>query len=105
MQVSAHHINRTLLQKTASSLKAMAHPMRLAILSLLKDGNKLNVTQIHTALQCEQAVASQHLSILKEKNIVESQRQGKNTFYFLRQYEIVHALELISSSKGDWASL
>ena len=81
--------NKAILEKTASSLKAIAHPIRLAMIDLLKDGRRMNVTQIYMALDLEQAVASQHLSILKDRGILASKRQGKHSYYFIR-----HALRL-----------
>ena len=49
--------NKAILEKTASSLKAIAHPIRLAMIDLLKDGRRMNVTQIYMALDLEQAVS------------------------------------------------
>lgn len=64
-------------------LKAIAHPVRMAIVSLLEGDLKLTVTEIHQKLKLEQAVASHHLSILKSRGVVDSDRQGKSCFYFL----------------------
>ncbi|MDX1909439.1 MAG: metalloregulator ArsR/SmtB family transcription factor [Bacteroidia bacterium] len=86
------------MERTASSLKAIAHPARLAVIELLKDGKRLTVTQIHMALGLEQAVTSQHLSILKDKNILDSRRQGKHSYYFLKHTCIIEALSLIQAS-------
>ena len=88
-QATIPHFERPLLERTASSLKAIAHPVRLAMIDLLKDGRRMNVTEIYTALNLEQAVASQHLSILKDRDILASKRQGKHSYYFLKHPEIV----------------
>lgn len=84
-----------IFERTASRLKAIAHPVRLAMIDLLKDGNKMNVTEIYTALNIEQAVASQHLSILKDRDVLTSKRQGKHSYYFLKHTEIVEIMGLI----------
>ena len=39
------------LEQAASMLKAIAHPMRIAILSFLEDGKKMTVTEIHKSLK------------------------------------------------------
>ena len=101
MQTPVAHANEEVFFKTVRNLKAIAHPIRLAILSLLQDGQKLNVTQIYKTLNLEQAVASQHLSILRQKKILATQRQGKNTFYFLQNPSIIKALYLISASEEN----
>ena len=87
-------MNKIILEKTASSLKAIAHPIRLAMIDLLKDGNKMNVTQIYQALNLEQAVASQHLSILKERGILTSKREGKHSYYFIHHASVAKIITL-----------
>jgi DNA-binding transcriptional ArsR family regulator len=76
------------LEKAANILKAIAHPMRIAILEFLEDGNKMTVTQIHNLLGLEQSTTSHHLGILKDKGILASKREGKNTLYFLKYKNI-----------------
>ena len=72
------------LETAAAMLKAMAHPMRIAILKHLEGGKRLTVTQIHEFLGIEQSTTSHHLGILKDKGVLCSKRDGKNTFYFLK---------------------
>ncbi|HCY01336.1 MAG TPA: transcriptional regulator [Bacteroidales bacterium] len=72
------------LEYAAGMLKAMAHPMRIAILSFLEDGVRMSVTEIHQRLKIEQSTTSHHLGILKDKGVLSSKREGKNTFYFLK---------------------
>lgn len=95
MQSASTQLDRDLLDKTASSLKAIAHPIRLAIIDLLKDGRRMNVTQIYKNLGLEQAVASQHLSILKDKDILDSKRQGKHSYYFLKHPRVIEVISVI----------
>ncbi|MGD1845110.1 MAG: ArsR/SmtB family transcription factor [Salibacteraceae bacterium] len=71
-------------ERAAAMLKAIAHPIRMSIVSLLEGESKLSVTEIYQELKLEQAVASHHLGILKSKGIVESVRQGKSCFYYLK---------------------
>lgn len=76
------------LDIAASMLKAMAHPMRIAILKHLENGKRLTVTQIHELLGIEQSTTSHHLGILKDKGVLCSKRDGKNTYYYLK-YDIL----------------
>lgn len=76
------------LEIAASMLKAIAHPMRIAILKHLEGGKKLTVTEIHELLQIEQSTTSHHLGILRDKGVLCSKRDGKNTYYYLK-YEIL----------------
>src|SRR4030042_2131855 len=72
------------LEKAANLLKAIAHPMRIAILQYLDGGKQLNVTEIHEFLKIEQSTTSHHLGILKDKGVLGSKREGKNTIYFIK---------------------
>ena len=84
------------LAQAAQIIKAISHPMRLRIMGLLGEGNKLTVTEIHKELGIEQSSASHHLGILRDKNILESDRQGKNTFYYLKRKKLSKLMEYIS---------
>jgi len=79
-------VNR--LETAANMLKAIAHPMRIAILKHLEGGKKLTVTQIHELLGIEQSTTSHHLGILRDKGVLCSKRDGKNTYYYLK-FEIL----------------
>ena len=84
------------LEQAASMLKAMAHPMRVAILNFLEDGKRMTVTEIHKKLQIEQSTTSHHLGILKDKGVLSSQRVGKNTFYFLKSESLSKIMDCIN---------
>ncbi|HPF50284.1 MAG TPA: metalloregulator ArsR/SmtB family transcription factor [Draconibacterium sp.] len=76
------------LELAATMLKAMAHPIRIAILKHLEGGKKLTVTEIHELLQIEQSTTSHHLGILRDKGVLCAKREGKNTYYYLK-YEML----------------
>jgi ArsR family transcriptional regulator len=86
------------LEDATEVLRAIAHPIRIAIVDLLHENEKLSVTQIHEALDIEQAIASHHLRILKDKRVLRARRDGKNTFYSIKTnevHDIIAALEQI----------
>ncbi len=83
------------LPMAAEMLKAIAHPMRIAIVGYLEGGVKLTVTEIHERLGIEQSTTSHHLGILKNKGVLSSKRDGKNTYYFLKHKELSGLLECI----------
>ena len=88
-----NELNKETLEKGAYMLKAMAHPVRIAIISLLEDGKRHSVTEIHTRIGIEQSVASHHLAILKDRGVLISKREGKNTWYFLKHKNLKDLLE------------
>ncbi len=83
------------LEDAASKLRAIAHPMRIAIIEMLDKNKQMNVTSIYEKLKIEQASASHHLNILKSKGVLESRRSGKNTFYSLRDNALKTIIECI----------
>jgi DNA-binding transcriptional ArsR family regulator len=89
------------VERAASMIKAIAHPMRLAILGHLGSGNRLNVTEIHKLLQIDQSTASHHLGILKDKGVLASTRHGKNTIYHLKSRNLGKLVRCISECACD----
>src|ERR1035437_2826829 len=76
------------LEQAANMLKAIAHPIRITILNYLKDVKKLTVTEIRELLKIEQSTTSHHLGILKNRGVLVSKREGKKTYYFLRNVNL-----------------
>ncbi len=89
------------IERAANMIKAISHPMRLAILGHLGNGKQLNVTEIHRLLNIEQSTASHHLGILKDKGILSSVRKGKNTLYFLKRRNLSKLIRCISECACD----
>lgn len=83
------------LEHCASVLKAIAHPIRIAIIELLESHESMSVSEIHERLQVEQAVASHHLGILKNKGVLLSKRDGKNMRYELRHRQITRIIQIM----------
>ena len=78
----------------AEVCKVFSNPTRLEILNLL--GNKeLSVTELIEKTKLSQANISQHLSIMKSKGIVASNRKGKNIYYKITTPKIVKAFDMI----------
>ncbi|MFC2089612.1 ArsR/SmtB family transcription factor [Bacteroidota bacterium] len=84
------------IEKAAIMMKAIAHPVRLSILGHLSEGKALTVTTIHELVGIEQSTASHHLGILKDKGIVLSRRDGKNTYYTMKNKNLTNLVDCIS---------
>lgn len=88
-------------EMAANMLKAIAHPMRLAVIGYLEGGKRLTVTELHQLLGIEQASTSHHLGILKDKGVLSSKREGKNTFYFLKHDRLSQIVECIEKCTSE----
>jgi len=69
-------------QERALIFKALGHPLRLAILDELQNGD-FCVQDLMQRLNCEQSNLSRHLAVLKQAGIVDSQKQGMFVYYSL----------------------
>jgi len=81
-----------LRQFKADIFQAMAHPTRIAILELLHDG-ELSAGALMAALGMEQANVSQHLAVLRAKQIVTNRKAGNQVFYSVRDKRIIQVLD------------
>ena len=66
----------------AVRFKALAHPVRVQILDMLR-GGELCVCHLETALGKRQAYISQQLMVLRDAGLVESRKEGLSVFYRL----------------------
>lgn len=66
----------------AGALKAMAHPVRLQILDMLRQG-EICVCHIENALEKRQPYISQQLMVLREAGLVDYRKEGQQVFYRL----------------------
>jgi ArsR family transcriptional regulator len=78
----------------AGIFQALAHPTRLAIVELLREG-ELPVNAILARLGIEQANASQHLSILRARRLVNARKSANQVFYSLRDPLILEVLDVM----------
>ena len=78
----------------ADIFQALAHPTRIAILESLGDG-ELSAGALIEKLGIEQANVSQHLSVLRAKQIVSNRKAGNQVFYSVRDPIITKVLSLM----------
>src|SRR3989338_2532504 len=74
--------------------KTLANPKRLEIIDALRDGEK-NVSELVSIVNISQSNISQHLTILRQKNIASTRRDGGHIYYKLAYPEIIKACEII----------
>ncbi|MBU6341641.1 MAG: ArsR family transcriptional regulator [Bacteroidetes bacterium] len=94
-------LNFGFLESATESLRAIAHPHRLLIVEMLFKQQAMNVSEIHEQLGIEQAVASHHLRILKDRGIVSVRRDGKNSYYTLTKPDYYAILEVLIRTIGE----
>ncbi len=78
----------------AQLCKAIADPKRLLIIDALRDGER-SVGDIADELGFSQPNTSQHLAILRSRNVVTTSRAGNTIYYALTSTKIVDAIDLL----------
>jgi len=79
-------------QFKAGIFQALGHPTRVAIVEFLSHG-EMTVGRLCEKVGVEQANASQHLAVLRNKHIVETRKEGNQIFYRLRDPLLGEVLE------------
>src|SRR5579864_3643834 len=83
-----------LRQFKSEIFQALANPTRIAIVEALRDG-ELSAGQLIGKLGLEQANASQHLAVLRAKQIVVNRKAGNQVFYSLRDQALIEVLDIL----------
>ncbi len=84
----------------AEFCRALANPKRLMIISLLKD-KKLTVGELATALDLTVSNISQHLKVMKNYQILSSEKVGHKVYYYLTDMRLVKTCEKIREIISD----
>ncbi|MCL2480815.1 MAG: metalloregulator ArsR/SmtB family transcription factor [Spirochaetaceae bacterium] len=92
--------NERMLELYAKKLKVCGHPLRLKILTVIKDETAC-VKELWEYLEQPQPVVSQHLAVLKESGIVNSEVDGNRRVYAIIDPFVDEIIPLIKISSGN----
>jgi DNA-binding transcriptional ArsR family regulator len=77
-----------LFERQAEIARAMAHPLRIAIVEFLKDGEQC-VCDVAEHVGSERSNVSRHLSVMANAGLLESRKEGLKVIYKLKYTCIV----------------
>jgi DNA-binding transcriptional ArsR family regulator len=77
----------------AEFFKALAHPLRIAVLDELREG-EIGVNDLCQRLGVEQSSLSQQLAVLRGRNIVIGRKDGLNVCYSVRDKAVFKLLDV-----------
>jgi ArsR family transcriptional regulator len=78
----------------AEMCKVFTSDVRVEILHLLRNGKK-TVSELVELTDLNQPNISQHLHVMKEKNIVKAEKQGNKVYYSLANPKISKVVDLM----------
>ncbi len=90
-------------QLHAQICRALSDPKRLLIINELRDGER-SVGDLAASLGLAQANVSQHLSVLREKRLVTTRREGTTIYYALSNPKVIQAFDLLREVMSDLLS-
>ena len=93
----ANRVETEKLNKAVEMLKASAHPQRMSIIDVLSTGKKYTNTQLQEILNIEQAILSQHLTLMRSKGLLDVKKEGKFSYYYIKQKEFIKVLNCIEN--------
>jgi DNA-binding transcriptional ArsR family regulator len=86
-----------------AALQVLAEPRRLAILELLRDGER-PVNELVDRLRVSQPAVSKHLRVLKEAGLVEARPEGQRRLYRIRAEPLAELDEWLASYRQLWTT-
>lgn len=76
----------------AELFKALAHPLRIRILELLREGES-TVSHLQSRLDADASTVSQHLAILRARQLVTGRKEGTSVYYRVVDPHLYHILD------------
>jgi ArsR family transcriptional regulator len=80
--------------------KALNDPKRLLVLYALENRSR-TVGELSELLEAPQANTSQHLAVLRDRGLLETERKGNSILYSLRHPKVLKALNILRSVMVD----
>jgi DNA-binding transcriptional ArsR family regulator len=87
-------IDPTILELHARVCKTLAHPLRLALLNALRDGER-SVGDLAETIGSAQPLVSQHLAVLRNQGLLRNRRNGSEVYYSIAYPKMVQACDLL----------
>lgn len=94
MLMSPAEFDMTIYQLQAEVSKTLANPLRLAILHCLRDGEK-TVNDLAETIGVSQSNVSQHLAMMRQREIVKTRKAGSNIYYRVASPKISQACDIM----------
>ena len=86
---------RLLFEKQAEIAKAVAHPLRIAVVDFLKNGERC-VCDIAEHVGSERSNVSRHLAVMVNAGLLSCRKDGLKVFYALRTPCILEFLNCVT---------
>lgn len=89
-------------KKALHILRAINHSFRLQLLAFIANKKLVMVTEIYHYFKVEQAIASQHLAVLRRAKFVATIKKGRNVYYCLNEEKLNTFTDYINALIKNW---
>ena len=86
--------NESDIERASRALKAMSHPLRLKILCALGD-QEVSVQDIVEIVGTSQSNISQHLAILRDKDILSTRKDANRVYYKIGDPRLLQLISMM----------
>lgn len=93
-------LTREITRLHADFCSALADARRLLLIYALHEGPK-NVTELTEIIDASQPAVSRHLKMLRERGLVNAEREGVTVTYSLADERLIQALDLLRAVMRD----
>ena len=93
-------LSQEINQLHANICSAISEPSRILLLYAIKEKPR-NVNGLAEAVEISQPAASRHLKVLKERGLIQANREGSSVIYTLTDDRLIQALDLLREVMFD----
>lgn len=93
-KVMIKKIHPSKASRGARCLRILGHPARLSVIAILSEGAR-SVNDLAGLVGVSQSNLSQHLSLLKDRGIIDSVREGHQVFYRIANPRVMEFMRLM----------
>lgn len=87
-------MDKRIYEMHAGICSMFSNPKRLEVIDLLRDGEK-SVNELSRLMEIPQANLSQHLTLMRQRGILETRREGVNIYYSVSNPKVLKAFEIM----------
>jgi DNA-binding transcriptional ArsR family regulator len=84
-------------EMAARMLKAVAHPVRVEIINILSQIDRLSVNELKEKLKITQSMTSQHLAQLRNTGILGTSKEANVCYYYILNKNVLKLLNCIKN--------
>ncbi len=88
----------------AEMCQVLSHPKRLEVINVLREG-EMSVTEMAQKLEVTVGNLSQHLSMMKERRILLSRKEGNLVYYRITNPKLIHCFDMMREMLFDQIKL